>query len=366
MFDGQETHIVRASKEDKILKWLVKYDSNLLLFHHRRPTSTVNVKRAAHPFSTKDYFDKGKTQYVLAHNGHISNSQALYREHTKLGIKYQSYLQDRTFNDSEALLWDFALYMEGEQEELKAQGGIAFICVKLTKGKLDKLYFGRNTNPLNMYRDKDGIELSSEGRGEPIDDQQLYTWNYKLKRLTNKTITIPRYQWEPYETETKSAPTYKPATPLYGGDYDRNRPSSKLGKKIGDWVSPSLRKKFKLEEQASSKLEQTVLGQESQYIYDASGKLLILPKGVDYPSKQEVQREYMSYLMSAAGHFEKAYWSLEVDYEIAEAAEDLPANIRKRILLEQVMEFLENDPEYSSQDAVSSIWEAAWTRARAI
>ena len=60
LFDGQEMNMVHETKEDSILKWLVKYDSNQLLFHHRNPTSTINVKRAAHPFSTKKYFGDKK------------------------------------------------------------------------------------------------------------------------------------------------------------------------------------------------------------------------------------------------------------------------------------------------------------------
>src|SRR5258708_5853048 len=69
IFDGQKMNMIHAAKEDKILKWLCRYDSNLLLMHHRFPTSTINVKRAAHPFSTKKYL--GDTQYILVHNGSI-------------------------------------------------------------------------------------------------------------------------------------------------------------------------------------------------------------------------------------------------------------------------------------------------------
>jgi predicted glutamine amidotransferase len=191
LFDGQENNMVHHSKEDGILKWLDKYPSNMILFHHRFPTSTVNVKRAAHPFSTKNYF--GDNQYILVHNGMIRNATELFGDHLELGIEYQSLLDDDTFNDSEALLWDFALTMEGEQKELKAYGMMAFVCMKLVKGKVDRLYFGRNSNPLNLYRDKQNISLSSEGAGEPIEAQKLYTYQYSRNRLTQKNFKVPAY-----------------------------------------------------------------------------------------------------------------------------------------------------------------------------
>lgn len=191
LFDGQFGNMVRHSKEDGILKWLDKYPSNMIMFHHRFPTSTVNVKRAAHPFSTKKYF--GDNQYILVHNGMIRNATKLFGNHIEEGIEYQSLLDDDTFNDSEALLWDFALTMEGKQKELKAYGAIAFVCMKLVKGKVERLYFGRNHNPLNLFRDKDNISLSSEGEGEPIEPGMLYNYHYGSKRLVRRTFAVPAY-----------------------------------------------------------------------------------------------------------------------------------------------------------------------------
>lgn len=199
IFDGQEMNIVHATKEERIMKWLNKYSSNLIMFHHRFPTSTINVKQAAHPFTTKKYF--GDNQYILIHNGHINNSYSLKSDHEKLGINYHSIVNEVTpsgynykkFNDSESLLWDFALTMEGKQEELKAYGGMAFICVKLHKNKLEKLYFGRNTNPIKMQIDDEGVILSSTGDGEDAKEQTLYEFDYKTKKLTDKPFKIPSY-----------------------------------------------------------------------------------------------------------------------------------------------------------------------------
>ncbi|HET7630655.1 MAG TPA: hypothetical protein VFK03_04765, partial [Candidatus Saccharimonadales bacterium] len=193
LYDPTRNHLVRNTKEKRILNWLGKHKSSSILFHHRFPTSTDNVKNACHPFSTKDFF---KTNYVLVHNGHISNSYSLKREHEKLGIKYHSVQSNGRFNDSEALLWDVALYLEGQQSELKAEGNIAFICLAQPKDgrKTRKLYFGRNTNPLNLHFSKQTLMLSSEGPGEATEAHQLYEYNYRTKKLTHQPLDIPIYR----------------------------------------------------------------------------------------------------------------------------------------------------------------------------
>lgn len=115
-FNGQYT--IKAAMEKRIKHKLEskKNQTDLLLFHHRLPTSTENVKQAAHPFNTGSYF--GKTRYVLIHNGVISNSKDIREKHMKLKnpITYQSVLANGKFNDSEALLWDLALTLEGKQK----------------------------------------------------------------------------------------------------------------------------------------------------------------------------------------------------------------------------------------------------------
>src|SRR4051812_11361997 len=62
VFDYQEKNLIRSTTERGIKKWLKRYPSSNILFHHRLPTSTDNVKNACHPFSTKDVF---RTNYVL-------------------------------------------------------------------------------------------------------------------------------------------------------------------------------------------------------------------------------------------------------------------------------------------------------------
>lgn len=199
-FDGER--IFKTPKLKKIRGYLKnkKRQTDFLMFHHRNPTSTINVRRAAHPFSTGNYF--GDTRYVMVHNGHVSNSYSLKKQHDALGINYTSVLDNGTFNDSEALMWDLSLTLEGKQDKLKAYGGIAFVAVKLVKGEVTHIYFGKNyRSPLNLYREAEGILLSSEGAGDEIKDNTLYTYNYKLNRLTNRYLKVPAFDpdtsWEP-------------------------------------------------------------------------------------------------------------------------------------------------------------------------
>lgn len=195
LLDGQFNHLIKNPREDKILKWLNKYKSTEILFHHRFPTSTENVQNACHPFSTGRFFE---TNYVLVHNGWISNAEAMYKKHIKLGIEYSSLQPDGSFNDSEALLWELALTLEGEQEKMECYGAIAFICLATNSDDKRELYFGRNNNPLNMHFTKKHLYLSSEGQGDPITSHSLYCYNYKTKELKSKEFDINSYSSEPF------------------------------------------------------------------------------------------------------------------------------------------------------------------------
>lgn len=215
VFNGSFT--VKAAMEKRIKKWLAKpaNESDMLLFHHRYPTSTINTKRAAHPFNTGDYF--GDTRYVLVHNGTIDNSDELRKAHEDIGISYQSVLEDKTFNDSESLLWDVALTMEGKQKELNAHGGIAFICIKLVNNVPERMYFGRNHGrPLKLLRTKEGIMLSSEGEGEEIKAYTMYNYNYAKRHLSNRYFRIPAYDPKWRDEKWNSRSEYKGYKGTYG------------------------------------------------------------------------------------------------------------------------------------------------------
>jgi predicted glutamine amidotransferase len=417
--DKQRGYIVKEAKEDNILRYLKKnsHRSKFIMFHHRFPTSTINVAEAAHPHSTYDYF--GNVQYVLVHNGVIRNAADLFAKHQELGIEYRSFLSDLTFNDSESLLWDFALTMEGKQKEMTAKGDMAFICMKLIDGKLDRMYFGRNNRPLNLYRDKDTIELSSEGRGESIQDGWLYTWNYQTKRLTKRVMEFPLYQ--PFRSS--NIPKYIPPhqrsgnpgwnacgysapaiTSSDGREYDdmdeywRSRAesieeNSRRQKAESNWQR--LRKKFgpKVTEDIETRKFNSNTGAtrvaeiltEPNHIFEAKenedgtysvvavrqevAKSTIdvdevMKNRKDYePTVAEVQSLAMQYLIEAEGVFENAYALMEFEYtELVESLAEAPSfqGIRDQLCMEKAMEFIMSDPEYINETSVSSVAEALW------
>lgn len=186
--------LTHNERERRILRLLKRTKSSEILFHHRYPTSTDNVRNACHPFSTKHFFNHN---YVLVHNGVIFNDDALKISHEDLGIKYISEQDNGKFNDSEALLYDVALYLEGKQPELKAEGNIAFIVVENDENNMPiKLHFGRNTgNPLMMDYQDDYLSLASEGNGVAISPNKLYTFDYKDQELEIVDLEIPEYKW---------------------------------------------------------------------------------------------------------------------------------------------------------------------------
>jgi hypothetical protein len=288
----------------------------LILFHHRYPTSTANTKNTAHPFTTKDYF--GDRHYILVHNGHISNAYSLKGQHEKLGISYQSASQSgglTKFNDSEALLWDLALTLEGKQPAVTAYGGMAFICIRLKQGKLDKLYFGRNTNPLNFYREAGGIMLSSEGEGQAVEPHRLYTWHYGSKRLTTKSLTLPSYAEIDY--------SYTPPTESYGGRQSRWLRENRWPDSYYDWSA---------ETEPEIEIDWDKLADQ-----------------------QKAKDTALRYLVQAEGNFELAYGELEFDYwQVAEDAESLGEYEEMRVF-EDAMKRLESDPEWTTERSLSSL-----------
>lgn len=323
MFNGK--YMVHAAEEDRILNWLVKdkNESDLLLMHHRFPTSTINVRKAAHPFTTGQYF--GDTEYILIHNGHITNDHELMDDHEQLGITYQSVLDDGTFNDSEALLWDFALFIEGKQKELTAYGNIAFICIKRVKGKLERMYFGRNNNPLNYMRDDSGMILSSEGEGELIEADRLYNYNYELNRLTSRKMEIKRWS-------TTYTSGYQNQGKYNGGYWDDERDVVRAltapgwlgdGKEKWDAYLKSLR-----DEEQDTMFEPTY--REVEYIVD-------------------------KYINKNKGNYEKAW--LEIDSDLQILYRDPYSASYDVQLLEQALDLMEMDPQYVDSNSVKENWE---------
>lgn len=133
--------VKRATTEAKLLVDLSqeKYQSEMIIMHHRTPTSTPNKLGQTHPIET----DNGslKYKYLTIHNGMISNDDDLKSEHEKLGFQYTTEMEkigynqivENVFNDSEAISIEIARLIEGQIEKLKAEGSIAFITLQINK-----------------------------------------------------------------------------------------------------------------------------------------------------------------------------------------------------------------------------------------
>ena len=160
----------------------------------------------AHPFSTGDYF--GNVQYVFVHNGVLKDYAKFEDKHRELGIEYQrDYLGD--FNDSEALMWEFALWHQGRQENIEITGDGAIIAIerrrksKRAKWKDYAIHYGRNLGrPLVLTQNQYHLTLASEGDGESVMTDVLYSYNYKTGQTTsNADFKIKQYNYVSYNNK---------------------------------------------------------------------------------------------------------------------------------------------------------------------
>lgn len=349
MYDGQ--HIFKAAQEKRIKRWFRKprNQRDTLLMHHRWPTSTINTKSTAHPFATDLYF--GETKYVLVHNGIISNASELKLAHEKLGIIYHSVLDDGSFNDSEALLWDFALTMEGKQEALQVKGDIAFICMKNTADGLDKLFFGRNTGrPLKLFRDKHAMLISSEGQGEEIGVNTLYTFNYALQRLTKRHMSIPtRFTsyWDNQESVAFAKRRTSVCNPApYSSGFDED-----------DFY---VNERGHAVYYADARYDQYNADNDeyvSTPIYTAP-----VDEDVYAPTASEVNTLLLRTLAEHDGNYARAYWDLEnrwslLDQDISELSYGTTDQYLELALLEATSEALNSDPLFVDSKSTHVFWE---------
>lgn len=211
---GKVVAFERATHEKsiKVMLDIVKEKQpDALLFHHRYPTSTINVPEAAHPLPISK---KGwKHRYYILHNGIVnggSESEAEregYRFKSRVSeIKtYQTrkniYTQvvDSEVNDSEILGYYVASYLEGERKDIPLKGSIAALVLREHKksGRCT-LYAMRNSgNPLLVKRGQGvhTLSVSSESaQGAPLDTDIIHEldWN-TLTFKTHAKVDVGSY-----------------------------------------------------------------------------------------------------------------------------------------------------------------------------
>jgi len=194
--------IERATTEAKFIIDLLKPEnkSNMIIAHHRFPTSSENKLDQTHPFTVNN--KKLKYKYLLIHNGIISNDEEMYEKHTKEGYEYTSekikekYLNEKeveiTYNDSECLAIEMAQYIEGKTKEIRTRGSFAFIGAKINKktNKVIEYFFGTNGgNPIKMEKKANNyIKLSSEGTGQNVIEDKLYRFTPEKLELKKEEM----------------------------------------------------------------------------------------------------------------------------------------------------------------------------------
>lgn len=204
---GEQAQRQRFTEEQDTMFALGATNAKEILFHHRYPTSTANVEFCNHPIAnSKDY----KHNYYLVHNGIIHNAQELHAKHTRDNLHYdtehkvtrvteftdfgfrKSDMEDDGFNDSETLLHELALVLEGRKDKLDTKGSIAFILLQTDKDdKPLKLYFGRNhSSPLKFKRTSELFMIASELEGDEVKVDTLYTLDYATNEITESPLQI--------------------------------------------------------------------------------------------------------------------------------------------------------------------------------
>jgi glucosamine 6-phosphate synthetase-like amidotransferase/phosphosugar isomerase protein len=214
IFIDQEkaTTVERATEPAKIMVDLQEKINPcpMIVMHHRFPTSTENYLNQTHPMIIQ--MKELKYDYYIIHNGVISNDKEIKKEHEEK-YKYQYYTEyehfnSSKFNDSEALAVEVALFIEKKTKKVGTIGSAAFIAVQVNKktGKTKRIFFGRNTSPLNLSATSKKIRLSSEGEGEAIKSEILYSFEPGKTKFTKTKMPFAEREYVPmgYDVETRT------------------------------------------------------------------------------------------------------------------------------------------------------------------
>lgn len=258
VYGGSVGSVVRKMDEEGILEGLKNTVSRKILFHHRLPTSTVNIPCATHPIVVKN--DLLMFDYYIVHNGVIQNPDELRKSHEEMGFVYNTVIKKTTahvgvdnvryiseekesFNDSESLAIELALFIEGKSEKIKTRGSVAFICLQASKdGKARQLFFGRNGgNPLVISKEDGVLTIRSEGKGDivPVDMIHYYKIgdeNFEIKSYKAEIGDYFRHVYTPRARQTMGFGAHQ--TNLSKKQQKRLRKSNFKKGADGKWYPP--------------------------------------------------------------------------------------------------------------------------------
>lgn len=206
---NQKFNLHRSEIEAIFINKLFENKSKTILVHHRTPTSTDNEREQTHPMFVND--KRLKYEYYIVHNGIIFNKEDCREKFEKDGFEIKTAVDDKKFNDSEAFAIDLAMHIENKWKDWTARGSIAFVALQVERKtqKVEKVLFGRNTNPLNLYIKKSkkiisSLTVSSEGPGEEIDKDILYSLDLSTMKLSSKKFEIGSNTYSTYYSKKDS------------------------------------------------------------------------------------------------------------------------------------------------------------------
>lgn len=209
--NGRVKEIHRFETETAAIKAVEESKSNEILFHHRMPTSTPNHRDMTHPIVVQN--DELEHDYYVIHNGVMRNERSLKTEHEKLGYEYTTLMEEikivktkkgkkedvtEYFNDSEALAIEVARYLDGKKDSMGFVGSAAVIVLQCDKkGNVLKIHYGHNSgNPLIVENNGDLLFIKSEGEGERVPEDVMYSINYKTGELTSRPVPMGRASFQ--------------------------------------------------------------------------------------------------------------------------------------------------------------------------
>lgn len=212
---NKKIEIDRACEPIKFLLDLELKPATMILAHHRMPTSTENKIKQTHPIKVSN--DLLKFDYYVVHNGVMRNDAELRDKHMELGFKYTTDCMEKRYaastpelkwNDSEAIAVELALFVENKITEIRTDNGAAFAFIQVDKKTeiAKKVFFGKNGSysNLNMSKTRGNIMVSSEGKGDSVKENTLYSFEIKdpTMKLSSKKIIFKEEKEEKPEPKT--------------------------------------------------------------------------------------------------------------------------------------------------------------------
>lgn len=207
-----EFKLKRSTREAKAMVDLSLNQANTILFHHRMPTSSDNHLDQTHPIRVSNKLLKH--DYLVVHNGIINNAIEMKKAHSEMGFLYTTEHFEyygvnnnnpvEKFNDSESIAIELARFIEGLTDTIGARGNAALIALQINKKsqKVEQILFTRNSSPLNMYKRQDTLLISSEGQGDEVLPDTLYSCDIHDFKLKKRPLKIPHFVFTPAKVTT--------------------------------------------------------------------------------------------------------------------------------------------------------------------